>query len=350
MDTGLFVALIVVGITIFYWVISGILLRCSGSRFAAPNKERLSAKIMASRLIAHRGSKLENIPENTIMAFKRAIEVGVDVIELDVWLTADKEVVVFHDGTFKRMCGGKEGHVNDTNLADLPSLVGVTPEVTQNVTKLGAQHDAYRIPTFDEVLSLVPASMGILVEFKTDNDVDLLIEKTVALLEKHNRTTAGNTVVFSLKMRINKKLQAVQQSMPTICSVEEFLLTYIYYYTGLLPFMKLNYNIFGCTSDRIDAHYIKEELDILPMWACRLLNVFVGGKPSKAFVAPKLVDHMAKRGCPCWLLGVNEQIDIDVVPRLHASGMLTDRPGWLKEKVVGGQVSGIGVEDVKLLV
>ena len=59
---------------------------------------------------------------------------------------------------------------------------------------------------------------------------------------------------------------------------------------------------------------------------------------------------MARRACPCWLLGVNEQIDVDVVPKLHASGMLTDRPQWLKDKIKVGGLPEIGAEDVKLLV
>jgi glycerophosphoryl diester phosphodiesterase len=319
------------------------------------------------QLIGHRGSKAENIPENSVMAFKRAMMVGVDVIELDVWLTSDKEVVVFHDGAFKRMCGGIDGHVNDTAFADLPSLVPETEECAENARKLEkeqfkrfAKGDAFRIPKFSEVLALIPPEMGLIVEFKDDRDVDLLIEKTQALLKDVGRTTAGNTVVFSLKMRINKKLQQACPTLPTICSVEEFLITYIYYYLGILPFMALSYNIFGCTSQKITAEVIKEELDAMPMWLCRLLNVFVGGKPSKAFMCPNVVDHLADRACPCWLLGVNEEVDVPIIPKLHASGCLTDRPGWLKEKMgkggglgFGGQLDGeaaaaVDASDVKL--
>jgi len=96
---------------------------------------------------------MENIPENSIAAYKNAMRVGVDVIELDVWLTADKEVVVFHDGTFDRCCG-KEGHVNQTAFKDLPPLIATDKDMEKNVQDKGIADDAYRIPKFEEVLQV----------------------------------------------------------------------------------------------------------------------------------------------------------------------------------------------------
>ena len=58
--------------------------------------------------------------------------------------------------------------------------------------------------------------------------------------------------------------------------------------------------------------------------------MLIGGRPSKLFMQPKLIDHFLRRGMCCWLLGVNEDCDIDVIPRLHATGALTDKPEWMK--------------------
>ena len=64
-----------------------------------------------SKIFAHRGYS-GNYPENTMLAFKKAIECGVDGIELDVQLTKDGEVVIIHDETIDRTTNGK-GYVVD---------------------------------------------------------------------------------------------------------------------------------------------------------------------------------------------------------------------------------------------
>ena len=56
------------------------------------------------RLYAHRGATADR-PENTMVAFQRAVEIGVDALELDVHLTRDQAFVVAHDDTSLRMCG-----------------------------------------------------------------------------------------------------------------------------------------------------------------------------------------------------------------------------------------------------
>ena len=57
-----------------------------------------------NRYFAHRGLHGDGIPENSLAAFRRACEAGYG-IELDVHLTADEKLVVFHDDTLSRMCG-----------------------------------------------------------------------------------------------------------------------------------------------------------------------------------------------------------------------------------------------------
>lgn len=90
-------------------------------------------------MIAHRGASAE-LPENTLAAFRRALEVGVDGIELDVHTTADGVPVVFHDATLRRLTG-RPGRVSRKTFAELCLLrVAGTDE---------------RIPTLREVLALV---------------------------------------------------------------------------------------------------------------------------------------------------------------------------------------------------
>lgn len=70
-----------------------------------------------SKIFAHRGFS-GKYPENTMLAFEKAVEIGVDGIELDVHLTKDNEIVIIHDEDIKRTCDG-EGLVKDMTLEEL---------------------------------------------------------------------------------------------------------------------------------------------------------------------------------------------------------------------------------------
>lgn len=75
---------------------------------------------MKTKIIAHRGSKSTR-PENTLTAFREALHVGSDGIELDVHLSSDGEVVVIHDETVDRTTNGT-GLVSELTLQELKSL------------------------------------------------------------------------------------------------------------------------------------------------------------------------------------------------------------------------------------
>ena len=73
-----------------------------------------------TRNIAHRGYS-GNYPENTMLAFRKAVEAGADGIELDVQLTRDGEPVILHDEQVDRTTDGT-GWVKDLTLAELRKL------------------------------------------------------------------------------------------------------------------------------------------------------------------------------------------------------------------------------------
>lgn len=148
--------------------------------------------------IAHRGCREEGIPENTLAAFAHAVAADCDVIELDVWLTKDERVVVFHDADLERMCGAKAAAaaaatvakragaanpasakleqkekkcigVSDLNYEELPAICMDT-EKHWAVHAKNRKH-ACRIPLFSEVLALVPADKLMIVEVKQRDPV-----------------------------------------------------------------------------------------------------------------------------------------------------------------------------------
>jgi glycerophosphoryl diester phosphodiesterase len=68
----------------------------------------------------HRGY-CAKYPENTMISFEAAMDLGVDAIEFDVWLTADKVPVLIHDGNCLRTCG-VDVHVRDLTLAEVQKI------------------------------------------------------------------------------------------------------------------------------------------------------------------------------------------------------------------------------------
>ena len=114
-------------------------------------------------VIAHRGG-LELSPEGTLPAFRRAVELGVDVLDMDVRASADGVLVVFHDRRVDRTTNG-EGRVDSLTLAQLQALdAGYrwrTPEGTYTYRGQGL-----RIPTLEEVFAAFPGQR-MLIEIKS---------------------------------------------------------------------------------------------------------------------------------------------------------------------------------------
>ena len=127
----------------------------------------------------HRGFCAE-YPENTLLSFEKAIELGVDAFEFDVWLSKDKIPVIMHDGDTKRTCG-VPGHLRDKNFAEIRRLCPSSP------LKFGDKYDGQvKVPTLYEVLDLVihrnPAmKLGVEIKEYTEECVDI----TVAALKEY---------------------------------------------------------------------------------------------------------------------------------------------------------------------
>jgi len=106
------------------------------------------------RLFGHRGASA-HYPENTLPAFQAAVKEGVAYLELDVWATADGEVVVHHDETVMRLCG-VDRRISDLTLAELKALdagFGFSADGGRTHPHRGA---GITVPTLAEVLAAFP--------------------------------------------------------------------------------------------------------------------------------------------------------------------------------------------------
>ncbi|MEH7238129.1 glycerophosphodiester phosphodiesterase [Bacillus sp. JJ1562] len=117
-----------------------------------------------TKIYGHRGAK-GIYPENTLLSFKKAIEQGVDGLELDVHLTKDGEVVVIHDETLDRTTNGA-GWIKDLNLAEIKEYSAGKPFVHFN--EYEQDWDKEQVPTLEEVLKLLaPYDVELNIELKT---------------------------------------------------------------------------------------------------------------------------------------------------------------------------------------
>ena len=121
---------------------------------------------MAARplVIAHRGDSAHR-PENTLVSFAGALEVGAELVELDVQLTGDGHVIVLHDPTLDRTTTGR-GDVRRMALAEVRAVSAGYPD------RFGSAYTGERVPTFGEAIALLHGRARILVEIKTDSVSD----------------------------------------------------------------------------------------------------------------------------------------------------------------------------------
>ncbi len=118
---------------------------------------------------AHRGLHGDAVAENSLTAFKKAVERGYG-IELDVRLSRDGELVVFHDDTLERVTE-ERGRVDSKDYSELSKI------------RLSGTEDT--VPLFTEVLSLVDGRVPLLIEIKEDAGKYAVTEKLLEIIKDY---------------------------------------------------------------------------------------------------------------------------------------------------------------------
>jgi glycerophosphoryl diester phosphodiesterase len=164
----------------------------------------------AALVAAHRGGAAL-WPENSLLAFRSALALGVDALEFDLHLTADGEVVVLHDPTLDRTSTGN-GSVRDLKLANLADI--------RLKTREGAVTDE-RVPTFAQVLDLVAStSAEILPEIKVDANrqrYDGIEEKVLALIRA--RGLMARTTIQAFQVETIRRVRELEPKARTMLLV-----------------------------------------------------------------------------------------------------------------------------------
>ncbi len=158
-------------------------------------------------VIAHRGASAY-YPENTMAAFRGAVNIGADMIELDVLLSKDNIPVVFHDAMLDKKSNGK-GLVSEYTVQELKEL------------DAGSWFDpkfrGEKIPTLEEVLIYTKDKIAVNIEIKTEavfeeyeNGVE---RKVIDLVRKYELT--DKVIISSFDYRVIKRFDALAPEIKT---------------------------------------------------------------------------------------------------------------------------------------
>lgn len=228
-------------------------------------------------VIAHRGSS-GTAPENTLAAFKFAIESGADFIELDVHLSKDGELIVMHDESVNRTTNGK-GKIKELSLDQIKKL------------DAGKWFDdsftGMVVPTLDEVFRLPDEKIKFLIEIKGTPKKYPGIEKKVA--DKIAR--------YRVKNR---------------CILQSFNLEFLKNFHTIDSTFQLHYLVVGKVFPENIPGYI------------RAVN------PNFHFVTAKKISKLHKANRTIFVWTVNDERKMKKLLELGVDGIITNFPGKLK--------------------
>ena len=166
-----------------------------------------------TRIVAHRGAS-NDAPENTLLAFQKAIDLECDVVELDVRLTKDNQVVVIHDDNVDRTTDGR-GKVSELTLKEIKKFNCAEKQ---------------KIPTLQEVIDLCKGKIDIHIELKGEGTAspvyDLIIKNDIL----------SNVVIISFKSRFLQEMSMLSRKVDLGLLFEEYIMSkaVILWYVGRL--------------------------------------------------------------------------------------------------------------------
>ncbi|XP_031775828.1 lysophospholipase D GDPD1 isoform X3 [Apis florea] len=243
--------------------------------------------------ISHRGGAGEGY-ENTMHAFKRAVAVGTEMLELDCHLTKDGQVVVSHDHNLLR----------STDV----EYVGTEKEEDR------------RFALLKEVFEAFP-NIPINIDIKVNNDE--LITKVSNLIKEYNREEY--TVWGNFSDEITQKCFKTNPNVNLLFSMRRVTLLIVFLYTGLLPFIPLketHLEIFlpsiylRCKGNPSPTYLPLEKVIV------RTLNVLL--------IRRCLFNHLRARGIHVYFWVLNKEEEFKKAFDLGATGVMTDYPTKLK--------------------
>ncbi len=242
-------------------------------------------------IIAHRGFN-DQFPENTMIAFKEALALGVDMIELDVHMTKDRKVVVHHDDILGRTVPGS-GLIKNHTWKELQTL--------DAGSWFDQKFSGERIPLLEEVLELIGDQAKLNIEIKPaayeEKETPDSIEKQIAGLVRA-RGMKDSVVVSSFEPDCLRRLNQISGA-PQVVLLDRGIEKKLELIEEIRP---VSYN----------THY----------WRVSLEDI----------------DHVHQAGISLNVFTVNTQEEMKTMIKMNVDGIITDTPHLLKKLLLDLQL------------
>jgi len=227
--------------------------------------------------IAHRGASGRGLaPENTLAAFEKALDIGVDMLEIDVRVTGDGQLIVLHDPSLDRTTDC-EGIVREMGLDEI---------------RQADAGDGERVPILGEVFDLARNRAPILLEIKSD----FIAERVVQAIAEAQ--IEEQVVVQSFNPQTVERVKRLAPHLPSSLLI------------GELP----------TTPSRVRARRLVSQ--VLEVGA-NTLSIW------HATLTPSLIEEMRKRGIAVWAWTVDEEITMRDLAMMGVQGLVTNYPNVL---------------------
>lgn len=244
----------------------------------------ISMPAFSQEIIAHRGASYL-APENTVASVRLGYALGADAVEIDIFLSADKRLMVHHDKDTKRTAGGPNFLIADTHSDELRKLdVGSWKD---------GKFKGEKIPFLEEVLAEVPEGKKLVIELKAS--VEIVPHLRQAIEE------SGMQEQLLLISFDQEAILLAKQQMPAIPAY--WLL------------------------DNFKEHSLEEAILVAQTNGLEGLDVHY------SLVDEYFMQHMQAAGLEVYVYTVDDPAEAKRLQSLGVKGITTDRPQWLRKQL-----------------
>ncbi|MEM7232813.1 MAG: glycerophosphodiester phosphodiesterase family protein [Planctomycetota bacterium] len=242
-------------------------------------------------VIAHRGFS-HRAPENTLAAYRLAIETGALLAECDVRLSRDRVPMVIHDTTLDRTTNSS-GKVSDFTADQLTRLDAGSWK--------SPQYRGEKLPTLAELLKLVDGRLRLVIEIK-----DTGMEREVVQVIREAKVAPESLMIFSFDYQTVKEIIKLEPLLPTTWLVGNLPLDESGWRTTLRDALRARVSAIGLPKDRVFPEFV----------------------------------HLARQcGFPVFVWTVNDPVDMRFLVNAGVSGIISDRPDLALDTVESARAS-----------
>jgi glycerophosphoryl diester phosphodiesterase len=270
------------------------------------------------QVIAHRGAS-GHAPESTMAAYELAHEWGVDYLELDVQITSDGELVVFHDDAIDRTSDG-EGAINSYTLEELKALDTGTWFYEENPDSADSAFAGAQILTLNELFERFGHDARYYIETKSPQLNPGLEEALVTMLEEHNMIESGRVLVQSFEQDSLMKVHELNENVP--------LIQLVWYYPSEEDASRL-VEWTGVTPG--PAEITDEDFQAVAEYAAGIGTNYI--YEGQEVINADFIRQANENGLPVHIYTINETDEMQRLMEMGADGLFTNYPERLLELV-----------------